>query len=478
MTRSRLRAAMLLVATVAVVAAALGIGVRGTFGAHVAVDETQYLLTATSLIEDGDLNIADERAAERWRPFADVRPPVQAEERAGGQRISPHDPLLPVLIAVPVGLGGWVAAKLTLALLAGALAALALWVAVRRFGVRPGLATAGVALAAASAPLAVYGQQLYPELPAALATLAGVAAVTGRPGGRRLVALVVALVALPWLSVKYVPVAAALAVVGGVRVWRAGRRRELLLATVVLVGAGIVYLVVHQLVWGGWTVYASGDHFQRSGELGVIGFQPDYLGRAERLVSLLVDRGYGIVAWQPAWLLVVPAFAALLARRPRGWPALATALVVGWLVATFVAVTMSGYWWPGRQLVVILPLALVVLLWWLNQLGRRMQVVAAALAAGGVVTYGWLLADGFAREITWVSGFQEVGAPAYRLLRPMLPDYLGDAYWVAHSVWAVVLVGLALAGWWWSARGRDRLETPATRPASPQIGTQSQEVVQ
>jgi hypothetical protein len=440
----RLRLAGVLVALVAVGAAALGIGVRATFGAHVAVDETQYLLTAISIVEDGDLDISDEREQQRWRPFADHVPPVQAQPRADGSRISPHDPLLPVVLAVPMGLAGWVGAKLTLALLAGALAALTLWVAVRRFGVDIRLATVGVAVVAASAPLAVYGQQLYPELPAALLTLAGVAAVTGpRP---RLVPLVAAVALLPWLSVKYVAVAAALALVGGIAARR--RPRDLLLAAAALVLLAAGYLAVHKVVWGGWTAYASGDHFQRSGELGAVGFRPNYLGRGQRLVSLLMDRGYGIVAWQPAWLLLVPALGALLARRPRGWLVLAVPMAAGWLTATFVALTMHGFWWPGRQLVVVLPLAVLVVLWWVQRMGRWVRVAAAGLGLAGVLTYGWLLADGYAREITWVSGFQEVSAPVYRVLRPLLPEYTEPGYWPVHLAWATFLLALGAAGAW------------------------------
>jgi len=346
------------------------------------------------------------------------------------------------------GIGGWVGAKLALSLLAGALAAVTLWLAVRRFDVDLPLATVGVAVAAASAPLAVYGQQLYPELPAALVTLAGVAALTGRLRTGQLVLLVAAVTALPWLSVKYVPVAAALALAGAVRAGRAGRRRELLIAAGALVGLGLAYLAVHRAVWGGWTVYASGDHFQRSGEFGVLGFQPSYLGRAQRLGSLLVDRTYGIVAWQPAWLLLLPAVGALLARRPRGWPALAAPLAAGWLIATFLAVTMSGFWWPGRQLVVVLPVALLVVLWWLARLPRPAQLAAGVLGLAGVLTYGWLLVEGWAREITWVSGFPGTSAPPYRLIRPLLPDYLSGDYWSGHLMWAVVLLGGAAAGWW------------------------------
>jgi hypothetical protein len=368
---------------------------------------------------------------------------VQTSVRPDGSQVSPHDPLLPLLLAVPMGLGGWVAAKAALALLAGLLAGLTLWVAVRRFAVPLPLAATGAALAAASAPLAVYGQQVYPELPAALATLAGVAVLTGPLRRGSLVVLAASVVALPWLSVKYAAVAAVLAVLGALRWWRAGRHREVVALGTGLAALGAGYLAVHRAVWGGWTVYASGDYFERTGEFSVVGTSPDYAGRALRLVGLLVDRDFGLVAWQPAWLLVVPALAALTIRVPLGLPALAGPLAAGWLTATFVALTMHGYWWPGRQVVVVLPLALLVVLCWLARSGPRLRAVAATTAAAGVLTYGWLLADGYTRAITWVSGFAETGAPTSRLLRPLLPDYRGD-FWFHHLAWIAVLVLLAV----------------------------------
>lgn len=456
-----LSTAMVAVAVVAFIAAALGIGVRATFGAHVAVDETQYVLSALSLAEDGNLDISDELAQKRWRDFADVEPPVQTQVLGDGRQISPHDPLLPVLLAVPVALGGWVAAKLTLAALAGLLAALTLWVAVRRLRLSLPLAGTGVGIAAASAPLAVYGQQIYPELPAALVTMVGFAALTGPlataegadgPGGkhpgRNVAVLALAVAALPWLSIKYSAVAAALALLGVVRWWRSGHHREAagLAAGLALAAGG--YLVAHRLVWGGWTVYASGDHFQQSGEFRVVGFHPHYVGRALRLVGLFVDREYGIATWQPAWLLILPAVAALIgatvaARRPL---ALLPLLLAGWLVATFVAVTMHGFWWPGRQLVVVLPLALLLVLWWLQRSPPVMCRVAFGLGLAGVLSYTMLLVDGYQGEITWVTGFQRVDDPVYSLIRHALPDYRGH-FWPLHIAWIVAFAALLVAGY-------------------------------
>ena len=98
--------------------------------------------------------------------------------------------------------GGWVGAKLAMAAMAGLVAALALWTAVRRLGVPVATATLAVAVFACSPPLAVYGSQIYPELPAALVVLAAAAALLSPSAPSRRETLVVggAVVALPWLG--------------------------------------------------------------------------------------------------------------------------------------------------------------------------------------------------------------------------------------------------------------------------------------
>jgi hypothetical protein len=444
-----LRMAMVAVFVVATTAAGLGIGVRATHGGHAAVDEPQYLLTALSLAEDGDLDIGDELAEHRWKAFFDEELPVQTTVLDDGRHVSPHDPLLPVLLAIPMGIGGFVGAKVALTVLAGAASALVLWIAVRRFGVPLGLAVTGVAVAFASPPLAVYGQQVYPEMPAALAVLVACVALTGRLGRAGLASLVLAVTALPWLGVKFAPVAAVLVVVCLARLIAARRTRAIAATVGSLLVAGVGYLALHQVIWGGWTVYAAGDHFVESGEFSVVGVAPDYIGRSLRLVSLLADRGYGLAAWQPAWLLVVPAVAALLVVRPKGWAPVVLPLATGWLVATFVALTMNGFWWPGRQVVVVLPLALLAVLWWLAALPAAVRIVASVAGAIGVLALGCLLLDGWAREITWVAHFETVDDPVYQALRILLPDYRAgwSHFWPGHLAWTALVVALAAVGW-------------------------------
>jgi hypothetical protein len=370
--------------------AAIAIPARATVGARTTADEPQYLLTALSLAQDRDLHIGDELADEAYRPFHDVALPVQTQPRDDGRVVSPHDPLLPALLAVPMGLGGWAAAKATLAALGGVLAGLLLWTAHRRFAVPLPVAAVTVLAFGTTAPLSAYATQVYPELPAALAVAVAVAASTGRRRPVDLVVVATAVAALPWLGVKYAPVAVALvAVVVGYLV--AEHRRHAVMALLGgLAAAGVVYLVAHRLLYGGWTVYAAGDHFT-GGELTVMGEDPDRLGRSRRLLGLLLDRGFGLAAWMPGYLLAVPAIAVLVRRRPTGWAALVAPLAAGWATATWVALTMHGWWWPGRQVVVVAPCLVLAVAWWAGRV-RAVRPWVAVTGVVGAVNWAWPVA--------------------------------------------------------------------------------------
>jgi hypothetical protein len=456
--RRRLIAGMVVAGLLAAIAAALGIPGRATYGAQVSADEPQYLLTALSLAEDGDLAVTDELAAERYRAFHEAELPRQTAERPDGAHISPHDPLLPLMLAPAMAIGGWIAAKLTLAAMAGVLAALTVWTAVARFEVPLRLSVVTTAAFGMSAPLAVYGHQVYPELPAALIVLGAVAAITGPDRRPAVAGAVAAVIALPWLGIKYAPVAATLAALLAWRLWTRQRARFAALTALagVLAVAGGVYLVAHVAWYGGPTVYTAGDFFaDNGGQLAVVGTAPDYLGRARRLLGLLVDRTFGVAAWQPAWLLMVPAAGALLRRRPQRWTALAWPFVVGWLVATFVAVTMHGWWFPGRQVVAVLPLGVVGVAWWIAQSGSRARLPAfAGLAALGVWSYGWLVAGTATGAVTWIVDFFRVPDPWFQRWRLFLPDYwhVTPGTWVLHVVWLIGLAAAFVSAWRAAAR--------------------------
>jgi hypothetical protein len=416
---------------------ALAVPAPASRGGHVTADEPQYLLTAISLGEDRDLDIDDELDAERFRVFHNANLPVQTKVLDDGSQVSPHDPLLPVVLAGPTLVGGWVAAKLTLAVLAGILAAVLVWTAVRRFAVPTSVAVVGVLAFACTPPLAFYGTQVYPELPAALAVALAIAALTGPLGRRGVLLAASCVVALPWFSVKYAPVALALAAC------LLARRRSV----AVIAGLGVmagVFVAAHLAWYGGLTPYATGDHFV-GGEFTATGSDPDYFGRSIRLAGLLLDRDFGLAAWQPAFLLAVPAAVALVTRRPRGWLVLGLPFVAGWLNATFVAFTMHGWWWPGRQTVVVLPCVVLAVTWW----AARTQMVArvlVGLGAFGASVYACLVAQAVLGDLKLIVSFESVSHPLVRAWQWVLPDYrvLTARDWALHAVWLAAIAATVL----------------------------------
>ncbi|HWC66471.1 MAG TPA: hypothetical protein VG478_00260 [Acidimicrobiales bacterium] len=449
-----------LVGVIVAVAVAAGTWSRATYGARTTADEPHYLLTAISLAEDRDLDVADERADLRYVAFHAAPLPQQAEVQDRGRQVAPHDPLLPVLLAVPVGAAGWIGAKLALAAIAGVLAAVMAWTAIHRFAVRPLVAAVAALLAGASPPLAIYGTQVYPELVAALVALLGYLAATARAGPRTALAAVVCVSALPWLSVKYVLVAAVLAAGVLLQQWTARRPRLVLGTTAALVASAAVYVVGHVVLYGGLTAYAAGSHFA-AGELTVVGNDPDYVARSVRLAGLLVDRHFGLVPWQPAFLAAPVALGWLLWTSLRratpsapGVPAgdrlrrvlLVAVVVAGWATATWIALTMHGWWWPGRQTVVVVPLLVVAIASWADGLAPLAQRLLAGVAALGVLAYAVVAWGATAGWHTLIVDFDRTPNPVLWLLRPLFPDLRADgiATDLQLTAWIVVLVATVL----------------------------------
>ncbi|MDQ4125495.1 MAG: hypothetical protein M3134_07840, partial [Actinomycetota bacterium] len=133
------------------------------------------------------------------------------------------------------------------------------------------------------------------------------------------------------------------------------------------------------------------------------------------------------------------------------WAFLLVPAAAGWLNATFVALTMHGWWWPGRQVVVVAPLLVIGVAMWAGE-SRRRTAWAAGLGSTGVVLWGWLAREAIARRLTLVVDFYETSNPLYRAWSLVLPDYRHPtgATWALHALWAAALLA---AVWWESRRG-------------------------
>ena len=85
------------------------------------------------------------------------------------------------------------------------------------------------------------------------------------------------------------------------------------------------------------------------------GEQPGVGDRVYRLWGLLIDRRFGVARWAPVLFVVVPGMV-LLTRGDARLRLVLGLVVVQLLIATFVAVTMMGWWFAGRTLVTVFPL--------------------------------------------------------------------------------------------------------------------------
>jgi hypothetical protein len=363
-------------------------------------DEPHYLLAAKSVIDDGDLDVRDEY---RDRSFAGFYPHELDRHgvETGGRLHEPHGAGLPLLIAPAHALGGEIGVELFLAGLLALAGALAYGLA-RRVAPDPWAwgATLAVGL---SAPLLSYGTAVYPE-GAAAAALAGAALLALRLEDgvtrRGAIGCFALLALLPWLGVKFLPAAVVIGYAAARALWRA-RRRVLALVGVEVVGFSLALLVrINLVLYEGATPYAAG----LPGETGTgAGSAGDYLERAYRLIALLIDRDYGLLRWAPVlalagvglWMLIRARKEHLVRAIPTRRAAesaaglCAAALGAQLVVAAFLAPTMFGFWFPGRQLVAALPLAIPLVAWGL----RRLPRLGTALALVGVAASAWLHLD-------------------------------------------------------------------------------------
>ena len=359
-------------------------------------DEPFYVMTAISLLEDGDLNQANNYTA--VTVFTQSGPVVL---HAFDERLNPPDPLpadwegwpsaprlvephaattdrpglyskhgvgLPALIAVPWAVAGRFGANLVVMVMAALLAA-QMYLLARHGGASTWLAGAIAVGLAVVLPIGPYALLLFPEIPAGLLLVYAIrraAAPDNRAWQWLLTGCAVGF--LPWLHQRFAPTAALLAVLLFLKVLR--ERDILIIAALCLlpIAVGGMSLLVYNLYLYGAIVQPSADH---------AGFNR-LVGTLNGGFGLLLDAQWGLLIAAPVLLLALAAFPRWYERAP----ALArTAL----LAATPYLAVVAAYkvWWgewgpAARYLVPVVPLAAGPLACWL----------ASARLGGRVLAYG------------------------------------------------------------------------------------------
>ena len=300
-------------------------------------DEPHYLLAAHSLAFDHDLDLANNYADRDYAafyaaPYLDPHVRVQPD---GAQLLS-HDIGLPVLMAVPYAWGGRAGVMQFFAILGALLAAQMALLGYEATGRAWAGALGGLTLAL-TAPLGLYTFQIYPELAGGLVLIWALRHSLNTPGWLepaapapgRVIALALALAALPWLSGRYAPLAGLLL---ALTVWQHRSRWKLLLVLLVPLAAWAGYLALNFALYGGPTPSAT-----PAGNAVLAGFadvDAQQLGRG--VLGWWLDQHRGLLIGGPPLALAVIGLPHLWRRR--GWAGLAlyapaaalTALAAAW----------------------------------------------------------------------------------------------------------------------------------------------------
>jgi hypothetical protein len=376
------------------------VGMRAFDNSAYAGDEPRFLLTARSLAHDGDVNVFDDYRSEAYRSFYMHKlASAGAPDPAHRTLYEPGGLGFPLLLAPAYIAGGAHGVELFLAALAALAVAFAYLLAAR---VVPDPWALGATLAVGvSPPLLAYSTTVYPEL-AAGALLAG-AALLGleaaeRPTRPRVFGCFMLLALVPWMTVRLAPAALALALYVVVRLRRQRHGLLALMGAEIAGFSGALFVAVNEGFYGGVTPYsglpvgvsATGAH-----TLG------DYADRAPRLAGLFLDRDAGLLRWAPVLLLALVGLwllwrghrerlvQAVPGYRTMGAAAGVCAAAIGaqLVVAAFVAPAITGPWFPGRQLVAVLPLAIPLVAWGLRHMPRLGVALAALTAAASAWLY-------------------------------------------------------------------------------------------
>jgi hypothetical protein len=354
-------------------------------------DEPYYVVTALSLLEDGDLDETNQYAGRVWLRFYPPQPlpsdwqgwpsfpwdlPPHAAHAARPGLYSKHGLGLALLIAVPWALAGRVGA-MTAVGLCGLLLLGQLYLLARETGAGRRLAAALALGLGLTMPIGPYGLLLFPEVPAALCLLYAVRRLVARENRWwQWLATGVAIGFLPWLHQRFVFSAALLGALARGLAARFGRGWgddwPQALWSVLPALAGGLGIVGYDLWLYGQPYQNTADHAGFNGLAGTVN------GAA----GLLLDAQWGLFVAAPVYLAALAAVPLWWVRQP-GTARLAIVVVLPYLALVAAYRVWWGEWGPpARYLVPVAGFAVGPLASWLSR-ARRWAVPLVG------VLWGW-----------------------------------------------------------------------------------------
>ena len=416
------------------------IDIRATRGASITGDEPFYLITTQSLIEDRNLDLRRQYELHSYESFFDHPDGLwtQSSARDNGKLLSPHNPGLSIFIIPGFKFGGLIGVQIQMMAVASLTFSLAYILLVRITG-RLWISWLATITVAVTSTAFIYSTEIYPEFPAALLLIISLLIIprTNQSGIWQAIGLLLCLSAIVWLGVKYAPLAGLVAMWG---FWRmTPSARGVFLVSTILSASLFVWF--HLDTFGGLTPYSVNLVYAGDGTISILGDHFDFTKRLYRPLGLFVDQRFGIARWAPILLLVIPA-APLLWKIDALSRLVLTLLLVQILIATFVVVTMMGWWFPGRTLVTVLPLMALPLTILFTQSPTWVRILLGVLSAYSFVVTALLAVSGHAREVVIAVNPFEMSSNLFQFISPIVPDY---RMWDGHT-WTLTFIWLSVIG--------------------------------
>ncbi|HEY8758419.1 MAG TPA: hypothetical protein VIN74_07970 [Candidatus Limnocylindria bacterium] len=352
-------------------------------------DEPHYLLITQSIVLDGDVDLANDYAGQRYRSFYDDTFPDVHAIQVGPHFYPIRDLGLPVAAVPFFAISGRLGVMVLVSLVGAALVA-ELYLLMRDLDIPPRVALVATGLVALLHPVLTYaGAEVEPELFAALLFVVAVRALRhGTRSSARALAVASACAGLIGIFTTrgwFLSVGIGLCVA----VFALAPRRDLVRRA--LAGAVPFLFFVLLISYADCLMFPFGDgsgrcYFMPSAGYYLIRDQQTVLssGPLVGLAGLLFDRTFGLVSHVPLYLLAFAGIVPMWRRARRGHGAEVAVLTVsGLLLIGYIS--DIAYWWAdgmpsSRYLVAPLPLLGVLL-----ALGIEALVVAWRRVGWGIV---------------------------------------------------------------------------------------------
>jgi hypothetical protein len=322
-------------------------------------DEPYYLLITHSLAYDLDTELSNNYEAKHSLEFMsrELEPEWADPRPRDGQIYSRHNLALPLILTPGYRIAGMWGAFLTMTVLSALVAWMTMRLAGRLFPDHVRSSVAAWALLSLSPPFLLYSYQVWTEVPAALLVLIAldqIYALETATGSskKHWLKLATVLALLPLMKLRFLLLAGPLTLLA---FWKLGpRRKEVVVVALVLLAVIGAMLTYNFVAFDQTFKDHSLSTLKRIQERSPAEYIKGGLG-------LLFDCAFGLFTCNPLWILLVPALALMIVRRPP------LALDVAVCVVPYILVVTPRLEWygawapPFRFGIVLLPLMALTL---------------------------------------------------------------------------------------------------------------------